>query len=153
MNKLLLSLGFGVVVLAGCNMNSTPVLPTYAATMNGANERPAPVITTATGATTATLDGSTLTLNVSYTGLSGKPTLAHIHGPADESGTAPPICDFTNKIDANATGTGSLTATCILDGTVNKDLTVTNLNDGKLYVNVHTAANPGGEIRGQLKKQ
>ena len=155
MNKLFLALGFGILVFAACN--TTPATPTYKATMNAANERPAlPSTVTGTATTDATLSGTTLTLKIAYTGLTGVPILAHIHGPADENGTAKPICDFTSAIAAGVgatAGTGTINTTCNLDGTANAALTVANLDAGQLYVNLHTTANGGGEVRGQLKKQ
>ncbi len=149
MNKLFLALGFGILVFAACN--TTPVLPTYKATLSGAAEKPTAVTTAGTGDVTATLDGATLTLKINFSGLSGVATGAHVHGPADENTAVnPPICLFADKIVAGATaGTGSITATCPIDAT----LTVANLDASKFYVNIHTAANPGGEVRGQLKKQ
>ena len=152
MNKLLLALGLGIVVFAACS--TTPTLPTYKATLNGASEKPTANASTGTGTATATLDGTTLALKIDFSGLTGAATKAHIHGPADETGAAGVVCDFTDKIAAGATaGTGSINATCNLDGVSNAALTVANLNAGQLYLNLHTAGSPGGEIRGQLKKQ
>ena len=153
MNKLLLALGLGIVVFAACS--TTPTLPTYKATLNGASEKPTANASTGTGTATATLDGTTLSLKIDFSGLTGAATGAHIHGPADENGVAnPPICLFNDKIVAGATaGTGSINATCNLDGVSNAALTVANLNAGLFYINLHTAGSPGGEIRGQLKKQ
>jgi hypothetical protein len=154
MKKLLLTLGFGVFVFAACN--STPALPTYKATLSGAAEKPTAVVTAGTGTATATLDGTILTLKIDYSGLTGAAAAAHIHGPAAEDVSAGVVCNFTDKIAAGAgatAGTGTINATCVLDGVSNAALTVANLNDGKLYVNLHTAANGSGEVRGQLKKQ
>ena len=148
MNKLFLALGFGILVFAACN--TTPALPTYKASLNGANEKPTAVTTTGTGTASATLDGATLSVKIDYSGLSGTPTLAHIHGPADETATAGVICNFTDKIVAGtAAGTGTVSATCQISAT----FTVADLDAGKMYVNLHTTANGGGEVRGQLKKQ
>jgi CHRD domain len=149
MKKLLLALGLGILVFAACN--STPALPTYKATLSGAAEKPTAVTTAGTGDVTATLDGTTLTLKINFSGLSGAATGAHVHGPVDVNGVAnPPICLFTDKIVAGATaGTGSITATCPLDAT----LTAAQLDAGQFYVNLHTDANKGGEVRGQLIKQ
>ncbi len=44
---------------------------------------------------------------------------------------------------AEAPITGSATLT---------DAQLADLEAGRLYVNIHTAANPGGEIRGQIVK-
>jgi hypothetical protein len=149
MKKLLLGLGLGILVFAACN--TTPALPTYKATLSGAAEKPTAVTTAGTGDVTATLEGTTLTLKINFSGLSGVATGAHVHGPAEESGVAnPPICLFNDKIVAGATaGSGSITATCPIDAV----LTVAQLDAGKFYVNLHTDANKGGEVRGQLKKQ
>lgn len=151
MNKLFLALGFGVVVLAACNMTAA-VVPTYKASANGANEKPTANTSTGTATLTATLDGTTLNLKVDYSGLTGSLSGAHIHGPALETASADVICNFTDKIVAGASataGTGTISATCPISAT----FTVADLDAGKMYVNLHTAANPGGEVRGQLKKQ
>jgi CHRD domain len=149
MKRLLLGLGLGILVFAACN--STPALPTYKVTLNGANEIPA-VTTAGIGTASATLDGATLSVKIDYSGLSGMPTLAHIHGPAIETASAGVICNFTDKIAAGVSataGTGTISATCPISAT----FTVADLDAGKMYVNLHTTANGGGEVRGQLKKQ
>jgi CHRD domain len=149
MNKIFLALGLGILVFAACN--STPVLPTYKATANSANEKQAaPVVSDGVANVTATLDGTTLTLKIDYSKMSGTPVAAHIHGPADEASNADVVCDFSTKIVAGATaGSGTIDATCPLDA----KLTLADLDAGKTYVNIHTAANGKGEVRGQLKKQ
>ena len=50
MNKIFLALGLGILVFAACN--TTPILPTYKATLNGANEKPTAVTTAGTGTAT-----------------------------------------------------------------------------------------------------
>jgi hypothetical protein len=112
------------------------------ATLNGANERPA-VTTAATGSAVITLVGNQLTYQVTYSGLSGAATAAHFHGPADSNGTAPPVITLT---PVGTPGTS---------GTYSDSITVTPadlaaLVEGMVYVNIHTAANGGGEIRGQV---
>ena len=103
MNKIFLALGFGVVVLAACNMN-TATLPTYKATAISANEKQAaPVVSDGQANVTATLDGATLTIKIDYSKMSGTPLAAHIHGPADEANNADVVCDFSTKIVAGAT--------------------------------------------------
>jgi len=99
------------------------------------------VTTTATGAATLSYDAAThtLTYNVTYTGLSGPAVAAHIHGPAEPGANAPPVVLFANAASP-ITGTATLT-----------DAQAADLAAGKYYVNVHTAANKGGEIRGQIK--
>ncbi|HYV43615.1 MAG TPA: CHRD domain-containing protein [Myxococcaceae bacterium] len=127
-----------VLALAACGG------PTYKATLNGNSEVPA-VTTSATGSFTGTLDGTKLDVTGNYSGLSGAASAAHLHGPADATATASPVCTLTFTESATA-GTGTLGGECT-------GLVMDDLNAGKLYVNVHTAAHGGGEIRGQVAKQ
>jgi len=98
-----------------------------------------------TGTGTADIDYDAATKKLSwkltYSGLSGPATAAHFHGPAEagkNAGVAVPIPGA-----ANSPAEGSATLT---------DAQASDLLAGKLYVNIHTAANPGGEIRGQVTK-
>lgn len=81
-----------------------------------------------------------LTWKVTYSGLTGPATMAHFHGPADPGKNAGVLIPFK---DASSGATGSATLT---------DAQAADLLAGKLYVNVHTEANKGGEIRGQVVK-
>ncbi len=153
MYKMLLA---GLALIAVMTSCGGAMVTTYKSTLNGANEKPAAISPAGTGSATATLDGTTLNLKIDYAGLTGAATVAHIHGLADENNVAGVLCDFTDKIAAGASatvGTGTISATCNLDGVAKPDLTVANLNAGKFYINVHSAKNTGGEIRGQLIKQ
>jgi hypothetical protein len=103
---------------------------------------PGPGITTSgKGAATASLDTATKTLTwtVEYSGLSGPATAAHIHGPADPGTDAGVVVPFTGNLASPIKGSATLT-----------DTQIAQLEAGKWYVNIHTAANKGGEIRGQL---
>jgi hypothetical protein len=93
------------------------------------------------GAATATLDTATKTLTwtVDYSGLSGAATAAHIHGPADPGANAGIVVPFTGDLASPIKGSATLS-----------DAQIADLEAGKWYVNIHTAANKGGEIRGQL---
>ena len=115
------------------------VLP-FTVLLSGASEIPA-VDTTATGLGTLTLEGSNLTYNISFSGLSGPATAAHIHAPADATNNNVPAIFFTVASETSGTisGTNSLTPDQLAD-----------ILNGLAYVNVHTALNPGGEIRGQI---
>jgi CHRD domain len=110
------------------------------ASMNASSEVP-PTSSTGTGTLTATYDSSSkkLSWKGSYSGLSGPATAAHFHsGEAGKNGgVAVPITPSTSPFEGSATLT---------------DAQATDLLAGKWYVNVHTEANKGGEIRGQVTK-
>ena len=114
------------------------------AALNGASEVPANE-SKGSGAVTATFDTASkkLTWKGSYTGLSGPATAAHFHGPAEagkNAGVAVPI--FAGAA-AKTPFEGEATLT---------DAQAADLLAGKYYANVHTEANKGGEIRGQVTK-
>jgi hypothetical protein len=90
------------------------------------------------GELTAMLDGKTFTYSASYKDLTGPVTAAHFHGPASPGGNAGPVVPATAS-PSPIKGTATLT-----------DAQIADLNAGKWYFNVHTAANPGGEIRGTV---
>jgi hypothetical protein len=135
--------GAGLLMLAGCGS------PTYVATsqLSGANEAPTPVTTTASGTATATLDGNELTVTGGFNGLqsdlidvAGSP--AHVHKGA--SGTAGPVV-FALTVTSTDKRNGTFTGTRSLNKEEQADF-----KNGLYYVNVHTTANQGGEIRGQF---
>jgi len=132
------------LVMVGCGG------PAYRATLSGANEKPNAVTTSGTGSVTAMLDGTVLEVSGNYSGLSGAATSAHIHGTADANNNASVVCALTITESATA-GTGTLAGNC--DTATITALTKTNLDANMYYVNVHTATNAAGEIRGQLLKQ
>jgi hypothetical protein len=82
-----------------------------------------------------------LSWKVTYTGLSGPATAAHFHGPAEAGKNAGVAVAIPNATSSPAEGSATLT-----------DAQAADLVAGKYYVNIHTAANPGGEIRGQVTK-
>jgi flagellar capping protein FliD len=134
--------------------NGPPDIETFTADLTGAAERPTPVTTTATGTATftATTTGSTTTItySVTVTGLSGPATLAHIHGPADENNAAGPIVALT--ITGSGTSGNIITGSFTTTGHTTIDMAqlLTHMMNGQTYINIHTAANPDGEIRGQI---
>jgi hypothetical protein len=82
-----------------------------------------------------------LSWKIYYNGLSGPATAAHIHGPADVSGNAGVALNLVSGGAPSSPITGSATLT---------PAQAADLMNGKWYVNVHTQANPSGEIRGQI---
>jgi CHRD domain len=107
-------------------------------TLSGANEVP-PVTTTAAGGGTITvgMDGA-VSGGVTTTGIAA--TAAHIH-EAGAGKNGPVIVPMTKSGD-NMWVIGA--------GAKLTDAQMASLKAGNLYVNVHSAANPGGEMRGQL---
>jgi hypothetical protein len=85
-------------------------------------------------------------------GLSGPATMAHIHlGKVGVAG--PHVYNFDiKKIASGTLAEGYIDLTKDVSPGVSGDSLKTLLNNGSAYVNVHTAANPGGEIRGQIEK-
>jgi hypothetical protein len=107
--------------------------------LTGANEVP-PVATSASGSGTVTIkDDRSVSVKISVTGMT--PTAAHIHEAAAGS-NGPVIVPFTK--------TGDNTFEAPADAKLT-EAQYAAYKAGKLYVNVHSAKNPGGEIRAQLK--
>jgi hypothetical protein len=106
--------------------------------LSGANQVP-PVTTNATGSGSITVaDDGTMSGSIKTTGVQG--TMAHIHvAPAGKNG--PVAIPLTKGAD----GTWSVPA-----GTKLTAEQMKNFKAGELYVNVHSDANKGGEIRAQL---
>ncbi len=120
---------------------SMAAMVNFKASLNGKSEVP-PNASAATGSVTATYDDASkkLTWKGSYSGLSGPATAAHFHGPAGagkNAGVMVPISPSGPAFEGSATL---------------NDAQAKALMDGDLYVNIHTAANKAGEIRGQLTK-
>ena len=138
MYRSLLLLGLACFVSGGA-MAETVM---FTGTMNGATEVPAKT-TDGKGTANATLDTATkmLTYDVEYSGLTGPATAAHFHGPAEPGANAPVVVPFPTPASP-IKGTATLT-----------DAQMADLMAGKWYANVHTAANPGGEIRGQMVRK
>ena len=125
-----------------------PVMPmalaadvSYRATLNGGSEVPA-TQSQGSGEVTATFDPASkrLSWKGTYAGLSGPVTAAHFHGPAkagENAGVLVPVTAPSSPFSGEAA----------LD-----DAKAADLEAGRLYFNLHTAANPKGEIRGQVER-
>jgi len=117
----------------------------YSLTMNGKSETP-PNMSKGTGKGTVKFDDVTkeLSWNIKYMGLTGDATAAHFHGPAKPGAAAGVVVPIGPK--------GTAPISPIIGSATLTDDQAKMLTDGMLYFNVHTAANPGGEIRGQVVK-
>jgi hypothetical protein len=130
----------------------------FVATLSGANSRPTPVTSTASGTASFTYlsDIKTLFYRIDVAGIDSV-TLAHIHAPADTGHTAGVALNlwlgpvkgpgFTGTLAQGVGGEQGATAGMTLDSLL------VVMRNGNAYVNVHTRANPAGEIRGQVVKQ
>ena len=98
-------------------------------------------------------DGSSLGVTVSYSGLSGPPTAAHVH--AGKAGVAGPVVlPFTGELTSPFSKTFTAADYVAAQGAPPDFATfvqsLKSAGSGGAYVNVHTAACKPGEIRGQL---
>ena len=136
---------FGALLL--CLISATVAkadLFTYSTTLTGDQEVP-PNASPATGLATGTYDTATniITLNLSWSGLTGGlATAAHYHAPA------PP--GVAIGVIQALTGFPALTSGTYNNSFVFSDANETNLLNGLVYLNIHNAQFPGGEIRGQV---
>lgn len=136
--------GLLVVAVSGCGpIRPSQKIDIWEATLTGAEEVP-PVATGARGMAEVQFNTNTnaLSWKVTYSGLSGPATGAHIHGPAGPGQNAGVVVPFANVTMQPIQGQTTLTAAQVAD-----------LVAGRWYVNVHSAAHPAGEIRGQLRRR
>jgi hypothetical protein len=113
----------------------------FSASLNRGQEAPKPkgVSLLATGRFTATLSGKKLKWTLTFKRLTGSATAAHIHsGKRGKAG--PVIVPLCGPCKSGMSGT-AVVATAVINA----------IKKGDAYVNVHTAKNKGGEIRGQIR--
>ena len=137
--RALLATAFAVALLS----TASAATVSYTAHLSGAREVPKND-SKGTGKLDATYDTATKVLNYTLTfeGLTGPATAAHFHGPAPRGQNAGVLAPIGDKNPSSP-----VTGTVTLSEDQAKEL-----HAGKVYVNVHTAANPGGEIRGQVTR-
>jgi hypothetical protein len=114
----------------------------FKASLDGKSEVP-PTTSAGTGTVDADYDAATkkLSWKLTYTGLTGPAKAGHFHGPAEPGKNAGVEVAIPGATSSPAEGSATLT-----------DAQASDLEAGKFYVNVHTEAHPGGEIRGQVMK-
>ena len=115
----------------------------FKVTLDGKSEVPANT-SAGTGSADVDYDAATkkLSWKLTYSGLTGPATAAHFHGPAEAGKNAGVAVAIPNATSSPAEGSATLT-----------DAQAADFTAGKYYINVHTAANPGGELRGQVVKK
>lgn len=145
--SLLASVAALLFLLVSCRENDLGVtlLTKTGVVMDGTQEVPAKP-----GAGNGTIDYTynkttrTLSYTVKWNSISGNPVAMHIHGVAPRGVNAGVIQTFSGF---PASQTGTYTGTFFVDNVLVKEA---DLLSGAYYINLHTALNPGGEIRGQL---
>jgi hypothetical protein len=134
-------LATGAFVIAGCGMmdRDKGMGGVMSVPLSAQNEVP-PNASTGSGTGRVELDGNMLKWNVTYSGTTGPVTAGHFHGPAQPGSNAGVVVPFAGPLTSPIVGSATLTPA-----------QVDQLKQGLWYINLHTAANPGGELRGQVK--
>ena len=143
-----------MVLLPGCGAGDSTANAgaRYEAALTGAQERPVQTRSTATGSAVVTVSGQTATYVVTANGFTTPLTAGHIHIGA-EAVIGQVVVPFVIAAQSGtvATGTIDLGAPITYNTlTISGDSLRTLFETGRAYVNLHTAAWPDGEIRGQL---
>ena len=132
-----------VALIAGFGLTAARAeMITLKADLKGSNEVP-PNSSAGSGTAQATLDTATkvLTWTIAYKDLSGPVVGAHFHGPSEPGKNAGIVVPFKTVEKSPIQGSATLS-----------DAQIADLLAGKWYANIHTAANPGGELRGNMVK-
>ena len=146
--SLLAITGVAAFAITGCGMMkgqsgmgmASSNMVAFSTQLRAGNEVP-PVASQGTGSVDAMLnkDSNLLRWKVNYSGLSGPATAGHFHGPAAAGANAGVVVPWSTTMSSPMEGSATLTAGQVAD-----------LMAGRWYANVHTAAHPGGEVRGQM---
>jgi hypothetical protein len=154
----LLSLAFAGLFVLGAAAHAQAQSMTFTANLSGGSENPG-VVTGSAGTATVTWNATagTGTYRVEVYNMPVGTTASHIHvGAAGVNG--PVVINFT--VPTGISNDYALTGTFgCSDVTVRAAQGINSCEDfsqaivlGNMYVNVHSTANPGGEIRGQLAR-
>ncbi len=143
------------IAAASCGKDSTSLTtPTYTATLSGANEKPNAITSPGTGVATFVDLGTEIDWTLEFNGLTNV-VASHIHGPADATQSTGVII-FLFSPTGNTGAPRPITVQGIINNNANVNVSLDSLrtlfNNGKAYVNIHTTANTGGEIRGQIAR-
>ena len=134
-----------------CGDSTAPGPKRYIANLSPANEVPLKT-TTGTGVVTFVDNGTTIDWTMTLTGMLNV-TMSHIHLPGVTGVNAAVAIFLFTPITPTGTLNGFVSAGSITNSSnvgVSLDSLRVLFNNGNAYVNVHTAVNPGGEIRDQI---
>ena len=168
MNKYISSSIAALTLIASVSVAQAGII-SYTGTLNGANESPVNA-SPGTGIALITVDDilRTITLNITFSGLTGNTTNAHIHAATAVAGagtagvaTQNPLIgfplgvtsgSFNNTLDMNLAASFNGSYVTANGGTPASAFTALNqaIIDGKAYFNIHSSTFGGGEIRGFL---
>jgi len=140
----------------------TTAAETFQAKLDARNEVPPPTLESGaspSGTATFTVQGPSVAYKLAATGLSGPPTAAHIHvgAPGAAGPVIVPLAVAAGSSPGTATGEGTFDVSGVkgkkADGSaMTLDDVLAAMRSGDTYVNVHTANNKPGEVRGQIEK-
>ena len=136
-----LAASIAVAGISGCGMMSqSSNMVAFTTQLRGANEVPANA-SAGNGSVDAVFNKDTnlFRWKVNYSGLTGAATAGHFHGPAAVGANAGVVLPWAGPIASPMEGSATITPAQAAD-----------LVAGRWYANIHTAANPGGEVRGQM---
>jgi len=166
------SLAASVAFLAAVAPSANAGVLRFQATLSPLNETPAVAGSTGTGFATLDYDdvAHTLQINVTWSGLTGPTTVAHVHCcglPTTTSAVAVTPGTFPGFPTGLTTGSYTspllslTTATTFTPGFVNnfaggnlanaEGVLLQSFRDGSAYFNIHSTFAPGGEIRGTVQ--
>jgi Cu/Zn superoxide dismutase len=140
----LLALGLAFAVATGADARGQATTIGLIASMNASSEVPAPsgnvsgALGTFTGTATKSDTGAALQWQMTFSGLTGPATAAHIHVAA-RGQPGPVVVPLCGPCTSPASGTANVDAAVLAA-----------LQTGGAYANVHTDTNRAGEVRGQI---
>ena len=159
-----------ITIMLGCASAAHAELHYFTTSLNGAKEAP-PNTSPGTGAATVTINdaANTMRLEVTFSGLVGTTSAAHIHcctadPGAGTAGVATTVPSFSMFPLGVTSGTYDMTLDLLSATTYNPAFItaaggtlalaeaqlLAGLAMGTSYFNIHTSVYPGGEIRGFL---
>lgn len=160
---IILAVAVVVVAVAGLQASADGSKMRFSASLSGFEEVPA-LSVGGSGSFTAQVapDETSISYTLSYAGLTGAASAAHIHlgQPGVNGGVIAFLCGGDGKPDcpgASGTVSGTIGASNVI-GPSGQGISAGEFEEllaamraGASYANVHTAAFPGGEIRGQIR--